>query len=225
MQGDNGEGSRNTGAGVAVEGMRTDPLRAGVFGGTFDPIHVGHLILLEEARFELKLDIVLLMPAADPPHKQGSPISPVEDRIRMCTLATLDSAQFHVSRIDADRPGPHYSVDMVRLLQEDLGSDAQIYFLMGLDSLRDLPTWHKPQELMAHCNLVALSRAGIDIDWPVLEEALPGIRERVTLVDMPELEISGSDIRARVRQGRPIRCQVPSMVEHYIHACGLYRDG
>jgi nicotinate-nucleotide adenylyltransferase len=222
MSGASGAGSDQQDAGVAVEGKHSGRVRAGVFGGTFDPIHVGHLILLEEARFELNLDIVFLMPAADPPHKQGSAISPVEDRIRMCSLATIDATELQVSRIDADRPGPHYSVDMVRLLQRYLGPLAQIYFLMGLDSLRDLPTWYKPQELMAQCNLVALSRAGVEIDWAALEASLPGIRERVILMDMPEMEISGRDIRLRVREGRPIHYQVPRAVENYIHARGLY---
>lgn len=198
-------------------------LRAGVFGGTFDPIHVGHLILLEEARYELQLDAVYVMPAADPPHKQGNSISPVADRIRMCEMATLGEPGLCISRIDAERPGPHYSVDMVRLLQEELGPDVEIFFLIGMDSLRDLPTWHEPQQLLNSCTVVAMSRAGVEIDWHELARALPNIRKRVRLVEMPELEISGTDIRARVRAGRPIRHQVPSIVESYIRARGLYR--
>lgn len=203
--------------------QKTGNLRAGLFGGTFDPIHIGHLILLEEARYELGLDIVLLLPAADPPHKQGNPISPVADRIRMCELATLDADDIRISRIDVDRPGPHYSVDTVQLLQQELGSEAEIFFLIGMDSLRDLPTWHEPQRLLDRTTVVALSRAGVEIDWATLEQALPLIREQVIVVDMPELEISGTDIRARVRAGRPIRYQVPRIVESYIYARGLYR--
>lgn len=203
--------------------QKTGNLRAGLFGGTFDPIHIGHLILLEEARYELGLDIVLLLPAADPPHKQGNPISPVADRIRMCELATLDADDIRISRIDVDRPGPHYSVDTVQLLQQELGSEAEIFFLIGMDSLRDLPTWHEPQRLLDRTTVVALSRAGVEIHWATLEQALPLIREQVIVVDMPELEISGTDIRARVRAGRPIRYQVPRIVESYIYARGLYR--
>jgi nicotinate-nucleotide adenylyltransferase len=198
-------------------------LRAGVFGGTFDPIHVGHLILMEEARYELGLDVVYLMPAADPPHKQGNPMSPVADRIRMCELATADADHLRISRIDADRPGPHYSADMVPLLQKSLGEKAHIFFLMGMDSLRDLPAWHEPQRLLAQCTPVALSRAGVEIEWTALETALPGIREQVILLDMPLLEISGTDLRARVRAGRPIRYQTPRIVEEYVYAHGLYR--
>ena len=197
-------------------------LRAGVFGGTFDPIHTGHLILLAEARYDLQLDVVYLMPVADPPHKQGNTISPVTDRLHMCELATLDAEYVRISRIDADRPGPHYSVDTVRLLQAELGAEAQIFFLMGMDSLRDLPAWYQPQRLLAQCTLVALSRADVEIDWMELENALPGIREQVVLVDMPKLEISGSDLRERVRTGCPIQYQVPRLVESYIMARGLY---
>lgn len=196
--------------------------RVGLFGGTFDPIHIGHLILLEEARYALGLNMVYLMPAADPPHKQGRRISSVPDRFRMCDLATLDADYIHISRIDADRPGPHYSADMIPLLREEIGDDASIFFLMGLDSLRDLPTWHEPERLLAQCTVVALSRAEVEIDWQKLEAALPGIRDQILIVDMPELEISSSDLRERVRSGRPIRYQTPLLVEEYIYSRRLY---
>ena len=197
--------------------------RAGVFGGTFDPIHIAHLILVEEARFSLQLDAVYLLPAADPPHKQGTPISSVADRLRMCELATAETDYLRISRIDIDRHGPHYSADTVQLLQAELGPQTHICFLVGMDSLRDLPTWHEPHRLLAQCTLVALSRAGVEIDWPVLEATLPGIRDQVVILDMPQLEISGSDIRARVRAGRPIRYQTPRAVEEYVYARELYR--
>lgn len=203
----------------------TRNLRVGVFGGTFDPIHIGHLILLEEARHELGLDAVILVPAADPPHKQGNTISPVADRIRMCELATLGDDALRISRVDVERPGPHYSVDMVDLLQEELGPRADIFFLVGMDSLRDLPAWHRPQDLVTKCTVVAMSRAGVEMDWAALEAALPGIRERVVVLDMPLLEISGTDLRARVREGRPIRHQAPRIVENYIRARRLYLSG
>ena len=197
--------------------------RIGIFGGTFDPIHIGHLILMEEARYRLQLDTVLLVPAGDPPHKQDREISPVADRVYMCQLAAAEADYLGVSRLDADRPGPHYSVDMVHLLQRQLGDDIQLFFLMGLDSLRDLPAWHEPARLAASCTLVALSRHDVDVDWSALEAAIPGIRERVILLDMPELEISSSLLRARVRSGAPIRFQTTKAVEEYICRRGLYR--
>lgn len=198
--------------------------RIGIFGGTFDPIHIGHLILAEEAWFRLKLDRVYLVPAGDPPHKQDRRLSPVEDRVRMAELATPDIDYIKVSRIDADRPGPHYTKDMVRLVRQRVGVDTEIYFLMGMDSLRDLPTWRQARWLVENCRLVALSRHDVDLDWAMLEEALPGVRERVTILDMPELEIASNMIQRRVRNGQPIRHQVPRAVEEYIYSHDLYRS-
>lgn len=198
--------------------------RIGVLGGTFDPIHIGHLILAEEAWFQLRLDCVYLAPAGDPPHKQGRRMAPVEDRVRMAELATADVDYVLVSRIDADRPGPHYTSDLLRLLQQQAGGDIDIYFLMGMDSLRDLPTWHEARWLVDHARLVALSRHDVELDWEALEAALPGVRSRVTILDMPELEIASHVIQGRVRNGQPIRHMVPRAVEAYIKKHGLYRD-
>lgn len=203
--------------------IRDKARRVGVFGGTFDPIHIGHLILAEEAWFQLKLDRVYLAPAGDPPHKQGRKLTPVEHRLRMAQLATADIEYIRVSRIDADRPGPHYAADMVRLMRQQLEPSAEIYFLMGMDSLRDLPAWHEPAWLVENCKLVALSRHDVKLDWNRLEVALPGIRERVIILDMPELEIASHTIQQRVRSGQPIRHQVPRAVEEYIHTYHLYR--
>jgi nicotinate-nucleotide adenylyltransferase len=198
--------------------------RIGVFGGTFDPIHIGHLILADEAHYQLGLDVVYLVPAADPPHKRGRALSPMEHRMMMARLATIDSPFIHVSRIDADRPGPHYTADMLRLLQTQAGNVADLYFLMGMDSLRDLPTWHEAQWLVDNCTLVALSRHDVTLDWDPLASALPGIREHVVILDMPELEISSRDIQERVRQGRPFEHQVPTVVDRYIRQHKLYTD-
>jgi nicotinate-nucleotide adenylyltransferase len=199
--------------------------RIGILGGTFDPIHIGHLILADEAWFQLRLDCVYLAPAGDPPHKQGRRMAPVEDRVRMAELATADVDYVLVSRIDADRPGPHYTSDLVRLLHKQVGSDCEIYFLMGMDSLRDLPTWHEARWLVDHARLVALSRHDVELDWDRLEQALPGVRSRVTILDMPELEIASHVIQQRVRNGQPIRHMVPRAVEAYIKKHALYRDG
>jgi nicotinate-nucleotide adenylyltransferase len=198
--------------------------RIGIFGGTFDPIHIGHLILAEEAWFQLRLDCIYLAPAGNPPHKRGRRMAPVEDRVRMAELATADVDYALVSRIDADRPGPHYTSDLVRLLQRQVGSDSDIYFLMGMDSLRDLPTWHEARWLVDNARLVALSRHDVELDWETLERALPGVRSRVTILDMPELEIASHVIQQRVRNGQPIRHMVPRAVEAYIRKHGLYRN-
>jgi nicotinate-nucleotide adenylyltransferase len=196
--------------------------RVGIFGGTFDPIHVGHLILAQEACFQLQLDCVYFVPAGDPPHKQERDVSWVEHRIRMAELATAEVDEFLVSRVEADRPGPHYTVDTVRLLQAELGA-TQLYFLMGMDSLRDLPTWRNPQWLIQQCKLVVLTRPDITLDWEVLEAALPGLRPQVILLDMPALEISSTALRQRIRTGGPIRHQTPRVVEAYIRKYRLYQ--
>jgi nicotinate-nucleotide adenylyltransferase len=197
--------------------------RIGIFGGTFDPIHIGHLILAEEAHFQLQLDCVYLVPAGDPPHKRQRRLTPVDHRVQMCELATADIDYLHVSRIDADRPGPHYTVDMVRLMRQQAAPGAELFFLMGMDSLRDLPSWYEADWLVKNCILVALTRHDVTLDWAKLEADLPGVRERVIILDMPELEIASNQIQRRVRQGQPIRHQVPRAVEAYIAAHHLYR--
>jgi len=197
--------------------------RIGIFGGAFDPIHFGHLILAEEACARLALDCVYFVPTGDPPHKQDRRLTPVAHRLQMTELATALAANFFVSRIDAERPGPHYSVDMVQLLQAQLGAQAQLYFLMGMDSLRDLLTWHNPQWLVDYCTLVVLNRPEITPDWAALEAALPDLRARLILLEMPALAISSTLLRARIAAGEPIRYQTPAAVEAYIRKYGLYR--
>lgn len=199
------------------------PLRAGLLGGSFDPPHIGHLMLAEQARDQLDLSLVFLVPAGQPPHKLDRAMTPVADRVHMTELAIASNPAFRLSRVDADRPGPHYTIDLVRLVREQLPEDAELFFLMGFDSLRDLPTWREPARLIRTVQLVALTRPDVPIDWESLEASLPGVRERVTLLDMPELEIASNDIRRRVREGRSIRYMVPDAVREYIEEQGLYR--
>jgi nicotinate-nucleotide adenylyltransferase len=198
--------------------------RIGIFGGTFDPIHIGHLILAEEAHFQLGLDCVYLVPAGDPPHKRERRLTLVDHRVKMCELAVADIDYVQVSRVDADRPGPHYTADMVRLMRRQSEPGAELFFLMGMDSLRDLPSWHEAEWLVKNCILVALTRHDVTLDWEKLETQLPALRERVIILDMPELEIASNQIQRRVRQGQPIRHQVPRAVEEYIFAHHLYRE-
>lgn len=196
--------------------------RIGVLGGTFDPVHLGHLILAEEARDQLGLSAVYFVPAGDPPHKQGRRLAPVEDRLRMIEFAIAGNNAFRASRADADRPGPHYTLDMVHILQAQLPQGGELFFLMGYDSLAELPTWHRAPELVAACHLVALTRHEVPLDWDYLERQLPGVRERVTLLDMPELEIASHQIQERIGAGRTVRYLVPDGVCSYIERHGLY---
>jgi nicotinate-nucleotide adenylyltransferase len=199
------------------------PGSVALMGGTFDPIHIGHLILAQEACDQLGLTEVYIAPAGDPPHKRDRRLAPVEDRLQMVEAAIAGNPAFRASRIDADRPGPHYTVDTVKLFRDQLPCDTELYFLMGFDSLTELPGWYRPEELIAACHPVALSRYNVPIDWEWLEARLPGIRERVTLLDMPELEIASHQIQERVRAGRSIRYLVPDGVRAYIMKHGLYQ--
>lgn len=197
-------------------------LRVGLLGGSFDPPHIGHLILAEEARDQLRLDKVLFAPAGQQPLKSGQAVTAVEDRVRMTELAIASNPHFELSRGDVDRPGPHYTVDLVKLIAAQLPPQSELFFLMGFDSLADLTRWHKPDQLIRSARLVALTRPDVRVDWDALETSLPGVRERVRLLDMPELEIASRDLRERVRTGRSIRYMVPDAVVTYIKEKHLY---
>ena len=200
-------------------------MRLGILGGTFDPIHFGHLLAGEEARVTLGLDRVLFAPAGDPPHKQGHPLLPIAHRIAMVRLAIADNPAFELTTVDVDRPGPHYTVDLVRLVREEWGTSAEdTFFIMGADSLAHLLTWHQPGRLIQLCRLAVVARPGYRADLGELESALPGLSQRLDWVEMPVLGISSSDLQRRVRQGRSIRYQVPAAVAQYVAEHHLYRE-
>jgi nicotinate-nucleotide adenylyltransferase len=194
----------------------------GIFGGTFDPPHIGHLILAEAARSELGLSEVVFMPAAQPPHKQGKVISPTEHRVAMVQHAIASNGRFATSLLDAEREGPNYTVDTMRLLREEWGNTVEIYFIMGLDSLIDLPSWYQPLELLNLVKLAVVARPGYHADMASLERALPGIVDRVIFVPAPLIGISSTAIRTRVQEGDSIRYLVPHGVETYIYEHQLY---
>jgi nicotinate-nucleotide adenylyltransferase len=198
--------------------------RVGILGGTFDPVHHGHLVAAEEARHQLDLDRVLFVPAGHPPHKPRQPITPAHHRLRMIELAIAPNPHLALSRVDLDRPGPSYTVDTLDLLRAELGPDALLFFIQGADLLADILTWHQPQRLIQLCQLAVVERTDAEIDLEHLEERLPGLASRIHWVRMPGLDISSRDIRARVRQGRPISYLVPGTVEAYILEQDLYRD-
>lgn len=198
-------------------------MRLGILGGTFDPIHFGHLLAAEVTREHLRLDWVLFAPAAQPPHKQEQPVSPVEHRVAMVWRAIVDNLYFVLSRVDVDRPGPHYTLDTVRLLRAEYATDAEeTYLIIGSDSLAQLPTWHEPLQLIQLCRLAVVTRPYHPVDIAALESALPGITERVDWVKMPALDIASSDLQRRVRNGRSIRYQTPEAVVRYIAEHRLY---
>jgi nicotinate-nucleotide adenylyltransferase len=198
--------------------------RVGLLGGTFDPIHLGHLILAETARDTLQLDHVFFVPAADPPHKRGQVVARAEDRLVMLELALHDNPAFSISRIDLERPGPHYTADMVELMRQQLDTETEIWFLMGLDSLIDFPNWHEPNRLRRLARLAAATRPGYAVDWAPLEAALPGISREVVLLPMPGVSIASNHLRQRIQEGRSVRYQIPEPVRQYIFRRGLYRQ-
>ena len=195
----------------------------GILGGTFDPVHHGHLVAASESHYQLGLDRVLFLPAGTPPHKGGRAISTAHHRLRMLELAIAGRSQFGISRLDIERPGPCYTVETLQLLRAKLGPKPRIFFIEGTDSLADILTWHQPERLLELAELAVVERPGIEIDRQALERHLPGLLARVHWLRMPHLEISSSDLRARVREDRPISYLLPPAVEAYIQEQGLYR--
>ncbi len=200
-------------------------MRVGILGGTFDPIHLGHLVAAQEVLYDLQLDRVLFVPAGEPPHKQPGGASPATHRARMVELAIASNPGFGLSLVDVKRPGKSYTVDTLRILQEELGPSAQLFFIVGMDSLAELPTWKDPAQLISLCRLVVVNRPPYPpVDVSLLEETVPGISSRVDTVNMPGIAIAASDLRRRVARGAPIKYQVPEPVEQYILENGLYRQ-
>ncbi len=198
------------------------PRLVGLFGGTFDPPHIGHLILAEEARSQLGLERVLWILTPHPPHKKIQPITPVGDRLEMVRLALLGSPTFELCTVEMERPGPHYALDTVQILA-DRNPGVQLVYLMGGDSLRDLPTWHRPVDLLARLHAIAvMRRTGDSIDLPSLEKQIPGITSSVRFVDAPLIDIAAHDIRLRVAQNRPFRYFLLPPVYAYILEHNLY---
>ena len=199
----------------------------GVIGGTFDPIHFGHLVIAEEVYATLKLAEMVFVPAGQPPHKPEQVVTPAQDRLAMLQLAIASNPHFTISMVDLERPGPSYTVETLRLLREQWGEQTTIYFVIGRDSLEDLLDWYDPLGILEQLDyLVAVKRPGYTEEKGYierLEERLPGIRQRLIIMSAPQLEISATELRQRVAEGRPIKYQVPEVVEQYILQHGLYR--
>lgn len=198
-------------------------MKLGLMGGTFNPIHYGHLAAAEECRVRLGLDRVLFIPAGFPPHKRGRPVTPAAHRVAMVELAIADNPGFELCRIEVERIGPSYTADTLAELREIHGPSVDLYFIVGMDSLGEISTWHQPTRIAELARLVAVSRGGhAAFDPGLLEPTIPNARERIILLLGPELTISSTDLRERVANGLPIRYQVPPAVEEYIRGNGLY---
>jgi len=201
-------------------------LRLGVLGGTFDPPHMGHLILAEEARFALGLEQVLFEPAGNPWRKAGHELSPREDRLAMVRLAVGGNPHFAASTLEIEREGPSYTAETLAALREQLTADSEIFLILGQDSLADLANWWQPQRIISLARLAVAARTAWEpAQADALEREVPGISQRLVWLDMPRIDISSTAVRERVRRGLSIRYWVPPAVEEYIRQHGLYVGG
>jgi len=190
--------------------------RLGVMGGTFDPIHQGHLVAASEVAYRFALDEVVFVPTGSP--WQKSDVSPAEDRYLMTVVATSSDSRFTVSRVDIDRSGPTYTADTVRDLVAERGPGVDLFFITGSDALAQILTWRDPDEVLRLAHLIAVSRPGHDLVDPGLAEG------SVSFVEVPALAISSTEVRRRVAAGEPITYLVPEGVERYITKRGLYTE-
>ncbi len=181
-------------------------MRVGILGGTFDPVHVGHLIIAEEALSQLALDQVLFIPTGQPWLKADQPLSAAEHRLKMVELAIASNPRMAVSQIEVDRSGPTYTVDTLEQLKIDLGEDVQLYFILGLDALEQFHRWKRPERIIELCNLAIASRPGFQ-NSRILDEQLgrlPKMGSKLTFVAAPIMDISGSSMRLRASEGRGV---------------------
>ncbi len=201
----------------------------GVMGGTFNPIHYGHLVTAEEALVQFGLEKVIFMPSARPPHKEDREILPPEERYLMTVIATASNPDFDVSHLEIERQGPSYTVDTIKSLRDQF-PDRQIYFITGADAVWEILTWKDTEELAELTTFIAATRPGYSLEkfkkLHVLpdDEPRPKGKPKVYIMEIPALAISSTDIRQRVRDGRPIRYLVPEGVANYIHKSGFWTD-
>jgi nicotinate-nucleotide adenylyltransferase len=204
-------------------------MHIGVLGGTFDPMHIGHLIVAEEARMKLQLEEVLFVPAGQPWLKLDHNIAPAVHRVEMVRRAIADNPHFKLSNLEVDRPGPSYTVDTLTMLQKQMGGEAKFFFILGRDTLAGLPEWKEPEKLVQLCRLVVAPRPVLsEVEGPGsrdlkhLSAAIPGLMDKVVQLDMPVIGISSSEIRQRIAQGLSIRYLVPTEVGKYIAEQKIY---
>ena len=198
--------------------------RIGIFGGTFDPPHLGHLILAAEAKDQLKLDRLMWVLTPDPPHKKKQRLTPIEIRFNLVEATLKNDDNFELSRVDLDRPGPHYTLDTIKIVAKKY-PETDIFYIIGGDSLSDFPNWHRAEDILAEVRgLGVMRRPGDEIDLDCLESILRGIKEKVWFVDAPLLEISSHEIRKRIRESRPYRYYLKPEVFELIKNENLYSE-
>ncbi len=195
----------------------------GVFGGSFDPIHIGHLIIAEILHYQLNLDQTLFLPVGDPPHKTARKLTDSEHRLAMLQRAVHTSPEFDVCRVEIDRTGTSYTVDTLELLHNSDLNNTHFVFLMGQDSLFDFPNWRAPERIIELASLGVAFREGYDTDLHDLERRVPGLSGRVDFVSVPLIGVSSRDIRHSIAETKPYRFQVLPTVAEYIVEHDLYK--
>ena len=202
-------------------------MRLGIFGGTFDPIHLGHLIVAEQCREQGRLDQVLFIPAARPPHKNDQELTAYAQRVEMLALALSGNPAFRIDEREKDRPGPSFTVDTLAQLHA-LHDDAELFLIVGSDTLRDLPQWHEPVRILELAGLLVPPRPGASIlgaEEVKQSLALPdSFPLRYQVCDIPLIDIASRDLRRRIADGRSVRYLLPRAVEAYLHEKNLYTD-
>jgi len=198
--------------------------KIGLMGGTFDPIHYGHLVLAEQIRTQFDLDMVYFIPVGIPPHKQDKNISSSKHRYFMTLLATITNPNFEVSKIEIEDSNISYTVNTIKKFKEVVNKEAELYFITGADAIYELETWKNVEELLQLCKFIAASRPGID--KKKLKNKIMELNEKynasITITSVPALAISSTDIRSRIRTGKSIKYILPESVEYYIYKNNLY---
>lgn len=207
-----------------VAGSTAQNTRIGILGGTFDPPHQAHIHLAETAHKQLQLSRTFFVPAADPPHKHGKLRASITQRLAMLELALAAYPLFEISSVDVERPGPHYSVDTVRIFGER-HPGAALYFIMGADSLAELPTWRQPNELLRRCQVAVMKRPGYDFNSTVKNSPLPELAECSVLLEGPQLAISSSDLLMFLEQGKDVSSMLAPSVLEFIRREKVYAVG
>lgn len=193
-------------------------------GGTFDPIHFGHLVTAEEALVQFNLDKVLFMPTGCPAFKPAEKVTPAEDRYLMTVIATAANPDFDVSRMEIDRPGPTYTVDTLLALGEEHGPATELFFITGADAVWEILAWKDAEKVAGLATFIAATRPGVDIDAAKQAHEGAGLGFKIEFIEVPALAISSTDLRRRVAERRPIRYLVPEAISAYVAKRGLYKD-
>ena len=205
------------------QSQKRDP-RIGIFGGTFDPPHLGHLILAMEASSQLGLERLLWMVTPDPPHKQNQAITPVEIRLQLVQAAIDGDPSFEISTLELELPAPQYALNTVRALRRSIPG-TEICYLIGEDSLQDLPSWHEPVLFVSELDILGvMRRPGGETNLEALEVKIPGLQEKIRFIDAPLLEISSHQIRDRIHKHLPYKYYLPEKVDQKIRQLGLYLE-